>query len=57
MINCVCHSNNVEIKTTQGRGLPPKGYVNRSGKRISWKGTWEISKCRQCGNEWRKLVK
>ena len=57
MINCnICNSTNVEVKTIQGRGLPPKNYVHRPGLRIFWKGTWEIFKC-ECGNEWRKLLK
>jgi hypothetical protein len=40
MINC--NVNNIEVKTAQGRGLPPKGYVSRPGKKISCKETWEI---------------
>jgi hypothetical protein len=58
MINCnVCNSNNIEVKTVQGRGLPPKDYVSRPGKKISWIGNWEIFKCQQCGNEYKKLLK
>jgi hypothetical protein len=48
-----CNSINVEVSETIGRGLPPKIHVNR-GRRISWKGTWNVFKC-ECGNEWKKL--
>ena len=48
-----CNSINVEVSETIGRGLPPKTHVNR-GRRISWKGTWNVFKC-ECGNEWKKL--
>jgi hypothetical protein len=48
-----CNSANIEIIEIIGRGLPPNNYINR-GKRISWKGIWEVFKC-ECGYEWKKL--
>jgi hypothetical protein len=58
MINCnVCKSTNVEVRKTEGRGLPPKNYFKRpGGVLISFKGNWELFKC-ECGNEWKKLSK
>jgi len=43
-----CNSTNIEIHETIGRGLPPKNHVDK-GRRISWKGVWQVFKC-ECGN-------
>ena len=43
-----CGSTDVETEVKIGRGLPPKDW---SGKgKISWKGTWDITTCKCCGN-------
>ena len=52
-----CKSTDIKIEIVSGRGLPPKGYVERPNRRISWAGKWEVGKCNNCGKEWKFLIK
>lgn len=53
MICDKCKSTKVIVTECIGRGITPKNYTS-TGKRVSWKGIWQIFKC-ECGNEWKKL--
>lgn len=45
----VCKSTNLSHKEVVGRGLPPKGH-NHTNKKVSWKGTWDVYTCNECGD-------
>ena len=60
MEKCKCGSTNITHKEKTGRGLPPKSYnpPKLMPKRfISWKGTWDIWTCEDCGEIVKKLRK
>lgn len=50
-----CNSVNIKHESIVGRGLPPKGFINKGNKRISWSGVWDIWTCIDCGEVKRKL--
>lgn len=52
-----CGSSEVDHEVKEGRGLPPKGYVNKTTKKISWKGIWDVYTCNNCSENWKILRK
>ncbi len=54
LICSVCGGHDIKHEQREGRGLPPKDYINRGNKKISWRGVWDVFTC-SCGETWNKL--
>ena len=57
-----CGSQDIKHEEKIGRGGPPDWYVQKykalgiqPKAKISWKGTWDIWTCNECGEKCEKL--
>ena len=57
MKKCNCGSVKIKHEVKEGRGLPPKGYKPKPTRKVSWKGTWDVYICEDCGEKYEKLRK